>query len=401
MRVFSSNEMVAANWLSIVLVLLFLLLPLEASGFALAIIILAFFALYLRRAGNVGANVDIRPAALMLVFTLGTGVIFSLDVTRSIQGGVKTLPGILLVYAWLQVARKGWFSDDGALYVAVILGCMLAFGAFGYSQFLHSGYVSRIEGIFQSGMRNSISVAFLFLLCGIMGCYQAGGRQVFLLAGVLMLWVLMAHGGRGAFIAGGAVVLWVSMLRIGFWLRHMLMAAMAAIVVIGGALWMWGLPEGMVRTEGGFLTGRGSLWSAAFKVMLEYPLTGIGINVWKYSPFVHGLSEGWINQPSPHNFVLDVLTSLGLVGTLLLLAAIFKFAAALRAAPLAISPAFRGFGLCLLTGFLVNALVDFRVFSVQFFAAVGVAMVLYLGGAGQRGVCQAGTDAAPGKDVMS
>lgn len=378
------NEVAVANWLPLSLVFLFFLLPLGPSGIALLIVGVVFLADYFDKVEKTALGVSMKPASLMLVLAIGVGVVFSLDAMRSIQGVIKLVPGFLLVYAWLQAARKGWFSDDGMLSVTVTLGCLLSFVAFVYSQILYSGYVSRIEGILPIFTRNSISVAFLFLLCGIMGCYQAGGRQAFLLAGVLMLWVLMAHGGRGAFIAGGAVVLWVSMLRIGFRFQHMLMAAVAALVVIGGALWAWGLPDGMVRTEGGFLTGRGSLWLAALKVMLEYPLTGIGINVWKYSPFVHGLSEGWVRQPSPHNFVLDALTSLGVVGTLFLLGGIFRFATALRAAPLEISPAFRGFGLCLMTGFMVNALVDFRVFSVQFFAAVGVAMVLYLGGSGRR-----------------
>ena len=128
------------------------------------------------------------------------------------------------------------------------------------------------------------------------------------------------------------------------------------------------------------MTGRGSLWMAAIQVIRDYPLTGIGINVWKHSTYVHNLSDGWINQPSPHNFILDLMTSVGAIGSILMGAACVWFVIILRALPLSAAPAFTAFGSCILVGFMTNALVDFRVFSVQFFVAVGAGMVWCLAG---------------------
>lgn len=374
-------DMTFSERLSAFLVVMFFLLPLEASGVTvvMSLVLLAAFhfqpspAQALRRGW---------PVTVLLTSAVLIGVVFSLDPVRSLQGVGKLAPAVIMLYLLLLSLRKSWFSSGRGLRFAVSFGLGLVLVTFLASQVLHGGYVSRQQGLFAIDSRNSISVALLFVMCAVMGLYQSSGRWPFVVSGILMLWVLMANGGRGAFVAGAAVFVWAVMRHLKLKASYMLIGA-ATLALIGMiVLWLWGMPAGMVRTEGGFLTGRGSLWMAAIQVIRDYPLTGIGINVWKHSAYVHSLSDGWINQPSPHNFMLDLLTSVGFIGAFLMLVGGYQFSLALRSSSIQVAPDFNAFGSCLLVGFLVNALVDFRVFSVQFFVAIGFGMVLCLAGTG-------------------
>lgn len=373
------SEMNFQEKFSSVLVGMFLVLPLEPSGTAVALLLLLLTSFWSQSAVT-GLPKGLMPVGLLLAATLAVGVLFSQDMARSLQAVGKLIPALLLLYGLLWAVQKSWFSSRSGLVLAVILGFAVVLLAFLISQILHGGYVSRKDGLFSIESRNGISVALLFVTCAVMGLYQSGSRWFYLAFGCCLLWILMANGGRGAFVGGMAVVVWGVIQRMQFKMHHLLLGAVVLSLLGIGALWVWGMPSGMVRTDGGFLTGRGSLWMAAIQVIRDYPLTGIGINVWKHSTYVHNLSDGWINQPSPHNFILDLMTSVGAIGSILMGAACVWFVIILRALPLSAAPAFTAFGSCILIGFMTNALVDFRVFSVQFFVAVGAGMVWCLAG---------------------
>ena len=231
------------------------------------------------------------------------------------------LPAFLLLWLLLQAMRRSALADGRPLLVAAGISVLVVVVTFLASQVWYGGYVSRLEGLTVYQARNGTSVAMLFVLCAVMAVYQVRHSPVILMAGLLVVWIIMANGGRGALVGALAVLGWTIMRRYRLRLSHMALMALVGAVISGAAVWLWGLPSGLERAEGGVLTGRGSLWLAAVQVIREQPWVGIGINVWKSSPYVHGLSNGWINQPSPHNFVLDILSSVGVVGTLACLVA--------------------------------------------------------------------------------
>lgn len=362
-------------------VLMFMLLPLQSSGMAVALSLLLAGARYRLRGEPAAAMGQLWGAAAAIGLALLVGTAWSHDPSASLKAIGKMLPAFLLLWLLLQAMRRSALADGRPLLVAAGISVLVVVVTFLASQVWYGGYVSRLEGLTVYQARNGTSVAMLFVLCAVMAVYQVRHSPVILMAGLLVVWIIMANGGRGALVGALAVLGWTIMRRYRLRLSHMALMALVGVVISGAAVWLWGLPSGLERAEGGVLTGRGSLWLAAVQVIREQPWVGIGINVWKSSPYVHGLSNGWINQPSPHNFVLDILSSVGVVGTLACLVACVMLGWCLRAASLQVAAEFRAFGWALLVGFLVNALVDFRVFSVQFVAAVGVGMLLAFAGA--------------------
>ncbi|MFP5429818.1 MAG: O-antigen ligase family protein [Gammaproteobacteria bacterium] len=361
-------------------ILMFMLLPLQSSGMAVALSLMLLVGHYRQRDVQAVSVGGLWGVAVAIGVMLLASTAFSHDPAASLKAIGKVVPAFLFLWLLLQAMRRSVLNDGSSLLVAAGIAALVAVVIFLSSQVWYGGYVSRIEGLTVLPARNGTSVALLFVLCAVMAVYQVRHNSAILMAGLLLLWIIMANGGRGALVGALAVVGWTIMRRYRLRVSHMLLTALAGLVIAGTAVWWWGLPSGLERAEGGVLTGRGSLWLAAVQVIREQPWFGIGINVWKSSPYVHSLSNGWINQPSPHNFVLDILTSVGVVGTLSCLMACGMLGWRLRAAALQVAPEFRAFGWALLVGFLVNALVDFRVFSVQFVVAVGVGMLLAFAG---------------------
>lgn len=368
-------------------ILMFMLLPLQSSGMVVALSLLLLVVRYRQRAQPEAAVEHLWGVAAAIGFTLLIGTALSQDPSASLKATGKMFPAFLFLWLLLRAIQRSVLDDGRPLQVAAGISVVVASVTFLASQVWYGGFVSRIEGLTVYEARNGTSVALLFVLCAVMAVYQVRPGPVALMAGVLLVWIIMANGGRGAFVAALAVLGATLMRRYRLRLSHMALMALAGAVMAGAAVWWWGLPSGLERTEGGVLTGRGSLWLAAVQVIREQPWFGIGINVWKSSPYVHSLSNGWINQPSPHNFVLDVLSSVGIAGTLACLTACVALTWRLRAASLQVAAEFRAFGWALLTGFMVNALVDFRVFSVQFVAAVGVGMLLAFAGESSHPHC--------------
>lgn len=367
--------------LLVVGILLFFLLPLQSSAAIVLMSLLLLAALRRQKDARAEALDGLWLPAVAMGLTLLIGLVFSFEPHESVRALGKLFPALLFLGLVLQAIRRSWFADGRAFVLAAGIGCLAAVLVFLVSQAWYGGYVSRTDGLSTLDLRNGTSVALLIVLCALMAVYLSLGKTIALLAGVVLLWIIMANGGRGAFVAGLAVLAWAVLRRLRLRLYVMVLALAAAALVVGGAIWLWGLPSGMDRSmQGGFLTGRGSLWLAACQIIREHPFVGIGINAWKSSPYVHSLSNGWINQPSPHNFALDLLSSVGIIGALSFLAACTALIWRLHAAVLQVAAEFRAFGGTLLVGFLVNALVDFRVFSAQFFAVAGVGLVLAFAG---------------------
>lgn len=369
-------------------ILMFMLLPLQSSGMAVALSLMLLVGHYRQRDVQAVPVGGLWGVAAAISVTLLAGTAFSHDPSASLRAIGKMLPAFLFLWLLLQAMRRSALDDGYPLLIAAGISLLMVVVTFVSSQVWYGGYVSRLEGLTVYPARNGMSVALLFVLCAVMAVYQVRHSPAAFMAGVFVVWVIMANGGRGALVGALAVMGWTIMRRYRLRLIHMALMGLVGAMVAGAAVWLWGLPAGLEREDGGVLTGRGSLWLAAVQVIRDYPWVGIGINVWKSSPYVHSLSFGWINQPSPHNFVLDILTSVGIVGCVACLVACAVLAWRLRAAPLRVATEYRAFGWALLAGFLVNALVDFRVFSVQFVAAVGVGMLLAFAGepsSGQRG----------------
>ncbi len=72
-------------------------------------------------------------------------------------------------------------------------------------------------------------------------------------------------------------------------------------------------------TKGFFeTTGRLEHWNNTLRMFSEFPIFGTGLGTFKYSYYLYGSQESWVNHA--HNDWLESLSDLGAVGSLLLLA---------------------------------------------------------------------------------
>lgn len=355
------------------LILALLFLPLASSAIAL---IAGGAGLYLvRRGGAILKLPGLGNTLLLMVLVFVAGIAFSMDVWRSVQGVGKVLPALFFLYVWLLATRAGWLAHGQAVRQAALVGVLVAVTLFVASEIIHGGFIRRDGGLISITIRNPLAVSLLLTLAAMLACWTAGRGLHWLLLAILTLGAIFTNDARGATVAGVVILALALLLRMGLRPQPIIVIGLATAAAVGTLFQVVGVPD-MLSRPGDFLSGRGVLWHAAVQIIADHPLFGIGINTWKYSAYVHALSGHFINQPSPHNLILDVLTSIGIVGCLLLGIAIIRFCRIVAGYRLPISAEAFWLGVFLLTAYTINATVDFRVFSVQSFAVWGAALAL-------------------------
>jgi O-antigen ligase len=154
-----------------------------------------------------------------------------------------------------------------------------------------------------------------------------------LLAVPLFLLAAVLSGSRAGLLAGLAVGA-VALLK----LRHRLrpgpvVAALLTLVVAGTVLWQFAPPaftslfeERFVQqtVQQHYLSDRTSIWQAAWKLAVEHPVTGAGLDGF-YG--LIGVNQG---VEYPHNYLLGVAAEGGLAGIGLLTAAVVLWTATVR-----------------------------------------------------------------------
>ncbi len=163
--------------------------------------------------------------------------------------------------------------------------------------------------------------------------HRLTGRVLFLLAVPLFLLAAVLSGSRAGLLAG-AVVGGAALLRTRRRLRAgPVLAASGVLVAAGAAVWALAPPaftslfqDRFVEqtVEQRYLSDRTDIWAAAWRLAVEHPLLGAGLDGF------YGLIG--VNQAVeyPHNYVLGVAAEGGLAGMLLLTVAVVLWARTVR-----------------------------------------------------------------------
>ena len=163
--------------------------------------------------------------------------------------------------------------------------------------------------------------------------FLRSGRLLPLLVTPLFLLAAVLSGSRAGLLAGAAVG-GVALLK----LRHRLRAgpvaaAGVALLAAGAALWAFAPPaftdlfqerfvEQTVQEQ--YLSDRTSIWAAAWRLFLDHPLAGAGLDGFYGAIGVNQMVE------YPHNYVLGVAAEGGLAGLALLTAAVLLWTRLVR-----------------------------------------------------------------------
>jgi O-antigen ligase len=179
----------------------------------------------------------------------------------------------------------------------------------------------------------------VFVRIEILGVISAVALHLFtrrllpLLAVPLFLLAAVLSGSRAGLLAGVAVGA-AALLKIRHRLRGGPVAAAAAfLTVAGAAIWAFAPPaftdlfeERFVQqtVQERYLSDRTDIWAAAWRLAVEHPIAGAGLDGF------YGLVGVNQNVEYPHNYLLGVAAEGGLIGIGLLTAAIVLWASTVR-----------------------------------------------------------------------
>ncbi len=367
-----TSDMVRYRYLPAGLLLLFF--PV-AKGAVLAVVLGIFFWSRYKNTPPMMLPELSKPALVMLAAALAYGVLFSVLPERSLREALSILPALLGAWAVLQFARLPEPQLTDSLWRAVLLVVAVTMTGFLYWQVVAGPFVYRVEGIQLLSTRNLHSgvLAFAFVAAAATHLSGAGAgrlpRLLIPLAVVLLGLLMIANNTRGALLGSVAALFVMLMFSWRVWKILVLLAAFGLGMAV---VWLimpdWPYRIGLSR-GGDFTSFRLALWETTWNLIQVRPWTGYGIGVFKHAPEINAaLPDGVRFQPSPHNWLLEWLLSLGIVGSICFTAAIAGLWRSLRRSKvLAHNSSLCGLlGTGLLTFVLVNGLVDFRAFGVFF-----------------------------------
>lgn len=229
-------------------------------------------------------------------------------------------------YVW----TRGW--DRFTRVLCVILVCVLAAGLLRDVLLLATGSLTAYEGRFAGFSYGPTNLARVGLVALVVGCKQllrVPGRFDLLGAATVASAVLVLIGSQTratALIAAVAVlvVLWhhagprrTALLAVGVGSSLLLLAPLVLEVLAGSRI-----GDG---TEGD-LNGRTTIWPLALRLLQQRPVLGWGSGS-HFDLWATALRDGEIDwlASNAHNVLLDVAVSHGLVGAVLLVAALLWF----------------------------------------------------------------------------
>jgi O-Antigen ligase len=347
------------------------------------------------------AKNDMYKLLVALVGLLLIGILFSIDLSQSLKALGRMLPVALAVYGALHVLRsritsvhqttvipenpqQGYdytlrnpiqlLSLTMIIYVVVIYLCLFLFDV---SQ-LHHWAISH---------QNKLTTLMLMLVCVQSAVWVAHQRFWHVFLAILLCLSALLIEGRGAFFTGMLVLSVALMLRYRLFEKRYLLLVSLGVLAASGILCLLLLIQmrgGFAHFSlNGFLSGRIELWQAAVDVILHKPWFGIGFGTWQKSEWVNSLIPVFKNQPSPHNIVLDLLSSVGVIGALFFVGMVKFYIDYIRKIPFNLSPLYRCIGFLTLGATVMNGLIDFRLFATQFLGISAIALILWQGGRDQ------------------
>jgi O-antigen ligase len=207
--------------------------------------------------------------------------------------------------------------------------------------------------------QNSLTSFMLMLVCAQSALWFFSRRFGHAALGFMLCISSILLEGRGAFIAELLVICFTVLHSYRLFEKRALVMISVSILGICGGLCLWLL----IQMNGGlshfslnrFLSGRIELWQAAVEVFLHKPWFGIGFGTWQKSEWVNSLIPVFKNQPSPHNIVLDLLSSVGIIGSLFFVASVALYVRWIRKIPLTLNPLYRFLGFLVLAAYALRA----------------------------------------------
>lgn len=318
------------------------------------------------------------------------------------MGGVFYLTHLILLYFYIVTLAKMEFRLLKVLIysniaIATALSLYATFVRFGMSPWVPDPSLPRVSATFGNPIffpSYLIPIMFLTIFWGIRK--KTGSAFWFYFFSLLQLIAIFLSGTRGA-VVGLVVGIFVSavayvLLNPSRKLKAYGGAAILALVVLGAGLYLNSskLPEGSMlrrvfQLKDSNTSARLIQWQVALRGFKDYPILGTGAENYyvlgnKYfNPEIYKYDASWFDKP--HNYILEVLVTNGILGFISYLSIIFfcavSFYKSWKWGALGILSA-----VCLLAGLLVYQVQNLFVFdtvsaSMSFFIFVSFAAFLW------------------------
>ena len=264
-------------------------------------------------------------AALLFVVLIAMGYYFSAFPPKSIKGGWELFRSLFVFFAGgVLLSRSSEKQTMSAFFraswVAVIILVGLYFWSISQWEWRWSLRNNGVLSELISGIHEYANVAAMCLLvaaCAVMYDRQYRTPAVWALL-VILVGILVVSDSRGAY----AALLFCGLLALGWWKKpffYMFWAASLGLIV--AMVWVSFFHQGDIflgYTIPPSFMERIILYQGTWSAFLDKPWLGYGLNSFKFAPDLIG---GGLDQVMPHNIYLEILFSVGLVGTTVLVVA--------------------------------------------------------------------------------
>lgn len=360
---------------TILLIALFFTVMLRASNLASAVFLLLMIYNLIFFRADIAAFFRAHRLPLTLLLMAGISGLALSDIPEKSAKGLYDYLRALLVLPFVAAALKNTqqeFLDRSFMRAAIgVLLFQLAIAVYFYftSQGHSLRYDKHVYDTFGNlhDFANWIALTFLVLL---VHTHHFGRWNPFNIAALALSLGLLAYtSSRGNILAVALLVPWVFVAHKPR-LKKIWMISMTGFLAFFAAS-VWFTPQlcQSLNCPGSF-SFRHEIYVTTSQLILDQPWFGYGLNSFKY---LSGISERGGNLIMPHNIYLESLYSLGLIGSLLMVAGLYRLLPRRR---LQVRSFSAELGMAVLIYLTLRGLVDMKLFSFGFLGMVFFALML-------------------------
>lgn len=310
------------------------------TGFSIAIIIFLLYFSYscIRQIYPRGISVNkwLALGMVILYSSLFLSTMFHLNDISNLYGGyfsaigfaMYTLPMWMLIYV-------GWNHDVRNTITYTLFGVLYAMCIYGIYHYFEAHQV-RLSSFYHFPTRIGMMLDMFIPMTVALGIYYRKRFRIACLAGILVgleficLVLAKVRGSYVAFMVAFIVsfTVFVMVKKKKTIQKHffgLVLLATALIMLFGGLLVYAGSSRSNCALNGNYLTEqkvldggeRTLMWEASYKMWIENPITGIGLNQWQaaYASNKYRPKEATeIGQIMPHNVFIYFFTTGGIIG---------------------------------------------------------------------------------------
>ena len=227
--------------------------------------------------------------------------------------------------------------------------------------------------------QNKWSTTALVLVCATTTFWSLQWSSLYFALSIFLLSFIWLVEGRGAIVAAIITMSIAAALSLQRRQQLRLLTTVFFLVIlictITSHYWPAYLSFDFLNT---LITGRPELWQSAITSIQSHPLFGIGLGAWQNNNEINQmLTPEFHNMVSPHNLLLDLISSVGITGSIFFTVALLIFIKNIRQTEVNLSNRYRRFGLLVFMAITINGLVDFRLFAPLFISLAGIGLVLW------------------------